>query len=163
MSLRRIRETIALSRKLMAISPEAFRLWTILITQTDDYGIFIANPHVILGRCFPLLMDKVNITDVKRWMAELIAANLVHVYDVDSKWYVRYVGFKGHNPLRNDTSKFPGPEGHLITKATYDSVVRNWDDGERLKSHVRKCEQKTGYSYHTHLLENSRTTEDQDG
>jgi hypothetical protein len=159
MSLRRIRETIALSRKLMAISPEAFRLWVVLLTQTDDYGIFIANPHVILGRCFPLLMDKVNIGDVKRWMAELIDAHLVHVYDVDSKWYVRYVGFQGHNPLRNDSSKFPGPEGHPITKKTYKSVVRNWDNRERLESHVRKCEQKTGYSYHTHLLRKSGTTE----
>jgi hypothetical protein len=152
MSSRRIRETIALSRKLMAISPEAFRLWTVLITQTDDYGIFIANPHVILGRCFPLLMDKVNIADVKQWMAELITAHLVHVYDVNSKWYVRYVNFFKHNKPRNNESKFPGPDGVPMSKRNHLSVVKNWDVRERLESHIIKCERKTGYSYHSHLL-----------
>lgn len=147
MALRRIRETIATSRKLSSVSAEAFRLWVLMIVQTDDYGIYVAHPSVILGRCFPLAMHKVSADDICKWMRELIDAQLIQVYRVDGKWYARYVRFLGHNPHRSKSSTYPGPEGKKLTSKDTGNVMKKWDIKKHLVTHANKCERMLDCPY----------------
>ena len=147
MSTHRIKDSIAVSPKLMSVSAGAFRLWVVLLTKTDSYGIYLSNPSVILGRCLPLLMDKVGTDNISFWMSELVHAQLVHVYVVRRVWYVRYVNYINHNRIPAAKSKFPGPDGKLLNLKTVKSVLKPWDSRKRLSEEIVKCERNSTYPY----------------
>ena len=87
-----LRDTIKRSRTLANLSPEAFRHWTLCLTEADDHGCFECTPEVIAGACYPYARgtdpDKVRELTrelelagvLKRWVDE------DHEYALFTKW-----------------------------------------------------------------------------
>ena len=103
-----LKESICVSEQVNALSPFEETLFYRLIVSADDYGRYYGNPAIIRGRLFPLkdIRDK-QICDALRTLSSV---ELVEVYTVDGKPFVRLTGWERHQSIRSKSSKFPAPE-----------------------------------------------------
>jgi hypothetical protein len=91
------------------LSAEGERLFVRLIMKADDFGRYHADPRLVRAGCFPLLIN-LRDAEILHWIAECKKAELIHVYQVNSRSYLAIVNFKQR--ARADESKFPAPDGH---------------------------------------------------
>jgi hypothetical protein len=94
------------------LSAEAERLYTRLITVADDYGYFDGDPRVMLGLCLPLLMEKIRISHVRKWIKDLVKAGLIQLYEIDGRTYGRFPAWEDEQRVYGHKPKFPAPAGH---------------------------------------------------
>ena len=104
-----IKDTIAKSENISALSDFQFRLWVHLITYVDDYGRGDARPAVIKGACFPF-RDRLTNKDIEKGLADLAGAGCVGLYTVDGRPYLYFPNWEKHQRVRNKVSKHPAPE-----------------------------------------------------
>lgn len=104
-----IKESIARSEKISALTDFQFRLWVHLITYVDDFGRGDARAAIIKGACFPFRERLAN-KDIEKGIAELADAGCVGLYKVDGKPYLYLPSWDEHQRVRNKVSKFPSPE-----------------------------------------------------
>jgi len=103
-----LKESICTSEELASISAEAEVLFYRLIVKADDFGIYYANPKIIMGSCFPLTTP--TKTKVEGWLDELCCASLITIYVAeDGKRYLKLVAWEKHQQRRASKSKFPLP------------------------------------------------------
>ena len=86
-----------------------------LMSKVDDYGRYDAHPVLLVSACFPTRVDTVKPKDVEKWLAECMAAELLHVYEVNKKMYLQLIDWK--QQIRTD-SKFPAPDEQMLSKCT---------------------------------------------
>ena len=94
------------SEKVNALSCGAEVLFTRLFMKADDYGSFHANIKLIKGLLFPLRETKDE--DILCWLKELIDLELIIIYSVKQKNYLRILNFGQR--MRNMKNRFPEPE-----------------------------------------------------
>lgn len=99
------------SEKVNALSVHSERFFTRLIMVVDDYGCFYADTRLLKANLFPLLLDSIREADLLRWLAECQKAELIVLYEVESKKYLQIVDFKQR--LDRAKSKFPKPVNGL--------------------------------------------------
>ena len=104
-----IKESIARSEKISALTDFQFRLWIHLITYVDDYGRGDARPAIIRGACFPL-RDRVSNKDIEAGICGLADIGCVSLYNVDGRPYLCLPGWDEHQRVRQKVSKYPSPE-----------------------------------------------------
>lgn len=104
-----LKESICTSETIDALSTEAEAFFYRLMVQCDDFGRMDARASVIRARCYPLRLDKVTDKLVTRWLAELVAADLIWVYEVDGRPYLQVTTWDKHQQKRAKYSKFPQP------------------------------------------------------
>lgn len=97
MSNRIIKESILTSLTMAKLSATAERHFYRLLLTVDDYGCFEALPQIILGRCYPLMMDKIKIKDIESYNKELVKANILKFWVDNGKTYGYFVSFDEHN------------------------------------------------------------------
>ena len=103
-----IKEGIATSDKVNAMTDFQFRVWVSLITFVDDYGRGDARPAVIKGRCFPL-RDKVTVKEIEKALTALVGIGCIRLYEVDGHDYFYFPHWQNHQTVRNTKSKYPEP------------------------------------------------------
>lgn len=126
MPTRILREGIISSERVNSLSERAELFYRKLMSVTDDYGRFFANPISLLGACYPL-RPSVCEADVKQMLSECIAANLISVYGNGK--YLVIIDFRQQTRSK---SKFPEPaNGELLSKCTAnDKQMCSLDGGE---------------------------------
>lgn len=104
-----IKETICNSDNLDRLTAEAEVFFYRLLVQADDYGRVDARPPILLATCFPLKLDKISVTDIKEWLIELAAAEIIHMYEVKNRPYFVFIQWNKHQKIRNHRGQYPGP------------------------------------------------------
>lgn len=93
------------SETMDSISLEAEVFFTRLIMKADDFGSYHANIKLLKAGLFPL--KEVSRDQVTKWMKECVQANLIFMYEVEGKGYIRIKDFGQR--LRNMRNAFPHP------------------------------------------------------
>lgn len=103
-----LKESICTSDQISQLSwfEEAF--FYRLIVNADDYGRFDGRVPIIRSRLFPL--KDVRDKQIEDALAALSSVELVEVYVVDGKPFVRLTGWDKHQTIRAKKSKYPAPE-----------------------------------------------------
>lgn len=104
-----LKQSICTSPNVNSLSMGAETLFYRLIVQCDDFGQFYANPAILRGLCYPLRLKKITEGMVSDWLAELVAANLIWTYDVESVTYLQFTKWEAHQQIRATKRKYPQP------------------------------------------------------
>lgn len=78
-----------------------------LMNVVDDFGCYDGRESILRASLYPLKIDRVDNSDIAKWLAECAGAGLVRVYLVDSKPYIMIENF--NQRLRANVSKWPQP------------------------------------------------------
>lgn len=109
---RLIRESICTSDNLNALSKDAEILFYRLIVNCDDYGLLDARPAIVLSKCFPLKIKSINEKDIDDWLQELADNELIFLYLVKDKRYLKMTSWGKHQQIRSQKSKYPQPDNN---------------------------------------------------
>lgn len=107
---RMIDKVIILSTKINAISEGAENLYYRIYVNTDDFGLFHADPTILKGQVYTL--RNISVPTVRKRLTELIEIGLVKIYEIDGEKYLKIVGFEKHQTFRKDyvrKYKYPKP------------------------------------------------------
>jgi len=110
-----LHESICTSESLSHVSESAELLFYRLLVNADDYGRFDARPAVIRARCFPLRLHEWPEERVLATLGELEAAGVVVAYQAEGHGYGAFVNWRRFQRIRAARSKFPSPDGELLT------------------------------------------------
>ena len=106
-----LKESICTSEDIARLSQGAEILFYRLIVKADDYGVYLANPAIIRGSCFPLKSDDINLSQVQEWLSELSGAGLIRLYDAeDDRKYLQFTKWERHQQIRAKKPKYPLPD-----------------------------------------------------
>lgn len=123
---KRFDEQAALSRRIAALSDRAFRVWVMLMPQTDVAGRFVADPVAVWTRCFP--RGPLNADQVEEALAELAEKGSVHMYEEGDEKYLVYHDHAQFNPskhLKNQRPRHPAPPEDLCRCTGRDGTNTN--------------------------------------
>jgi hypothetical protein len=107
-----LKESICTSDNLNELTPQEEIFFYRLIVNCDDYGIADARIKMLRSRCFPLKTDTIKESDVEKWLRGLIKADLVFLYEVEGKRYLKMTSWENHQQIRAKKSKFPLPDSN---------------------------------------------------
>ena len=103
-----LKESICTSDQVSQLSWFEEALFYRLIVNADDYGRFDGRVPIIRSRLFPL--KDVRDKQIEDALEALSSVELVEVYVVDGKPFVRLTGWDKHQTIRAKKSKYPAPE-----------------------------------------------------
>lgn len=106
MPTRIVREGLLTSEPVNALSPKAELFYRRLMSVADDYGRFFAHASILRAHCYPMQLDAVSESDVKKSLAECTATNppLVTIYGSG-----KYLSIAKFRQQTRGKSKFPEP------------------------------------------------------
>lgn len=102
--IRSLHPGIHTDERYAALSDTAFRLWTGIIGEADDYGAFEWKPIQLKMRVLPA-----HNTDINALLSELEAADIVRRYEVDGKSYGAVRNFGQYQRPKKPKSVHPMP------------------------------------------------------
>ena len=105
MPTRLIREGILTSDRINRLSDAAEVFYRRLLSRVDDHGLFDARPAVLIAGLYPLRL-KTTENKCLQLLAETVAANLVKVYEIDGKRFLKCMDTKWK--IRSEP-RFPVP------------------------------------------------------
>lgn len=118
MPTRIIREGILTSVAVNKLSAGAELFYRRLMSVADDHGRFYSHPTILRSHCFPLKIDDVKESDVRKWLEECTKATdddgtpLVSIYGAGKHILIHKFGQQTRS-----RSKFPEPtENELLIK-----------------------------------------------
>jgi len=62
---------------------------------------------ILRAKCYPLQVDRVSQDDIKQWLAELVAADLIVRYQANGGEYLQMRTWERHQQIRAKRSKYP--------------------------------------------------------
>lgn len=137
MPQRFLRPGITDSKRYNALSWPAQSLYTRLITLVDDFGRYEADPRIVRGHAFALLVDSLSNQDVAGWLNELASNEMLFIYEVDGKEFLQLLRWK---EKARSASKCPQPPAVVQRPATsctpVQTIVSNCD---QLQTIENKC------------------------
>lgn len=102
-----LKDSICTSPNIDSLSRDAEVFFYRLLVQCDDFGRMDARAPILRAKCYPLQVDTVTQDDVKRWLSELVQANLVVLYRVDGGDFLQMRTWERHQQIRAKRSKYP--------------------------------------------------------
>lgn len=106
------------SESIDKLSQGAEIFFTRLIMKADDYGCYYGNPKLLNSALFPL--KDYESKQIIAWRDECAKANIIILYQVEGKDYIKIVDFGQR--LRLMKSKFPQPEDGTLSNVSQTSV-----------------------------------------
>ena len=97
---RMIDKVVILSKKINAISEGAENLYYRIYVNTDDFGLFHADPKILKGQIYTL--RSISVATIGKRLDELIEIGLIKIYEIDGERYLEIVGFEKHQTFRKD-------------------------------------------------------------
>ena len=102
-----------------------------LMVNVDDFGRFDGRVKMIRSKLFPL--KDIREATIEEALRKLSSVELVELYTVRGQPFVRLTGWDRHQTIRNQKSKYPGPE-------EADSVCASLENNcKQLKSIESEC------------------------
>ena len=111
-----LREGILTSERVCSLSWQAEILYRRLMSVVDDYGRYFGKPMALRAACYPLQLDAVRDADIEKWLAELVPAKLIRLYQINGAQFLEMSDFRQH--MRAKKSKYPAPDGAQEVTAT---------------------------------------------
>ena len=102
-----LKDSICTSSNIDRLSREAEVFFYRLVVQCDDFGRMDARYSILRARCYPLQLDAVSEKLIAKWLAELVASELVTLYTVDGQSYLQMRTWERHQQIRAKRSKYP--------------------------------------------------------
>jgi len=112
---RMIDKVIILSRKINAISEGAENLYYRVYVNTDDFGLFHADPEILKGQIYTLRKN-ISIETIEDRLKELSEIELIKLYKHNGETYLEVVDFEKHQTFRKDYVRkydYPKPDTKL--------------------------------------------------
>ena len=109
-----LKESICTSDSVDSLSWFEEVLFYRLIVNCDDYGRFDGRPAIIKNRLFPL-KESLTAKAISKAVNTLVTAGLVVLYEFEGKPYLYLPTWNDHQNVRAKRSKYPSPEGCVIT------------------------------------------------
>ncbi|GAH35586.1 unnamed protein product [marine sediment metagenome] len=107
---RMIDKVIILSQKINTVSEGAENLYYRIYVNTDDFGLFHADPEILKGLVYTL--RKISIETIENRLDELIKIELIKIYKHNNETYLEIVDFEDHQTFRKDYKRkreYPKP------------------------------------------------------
>lgn len=121
---RMIDKVIILSRKINAISEGAENLYYRIYVNTDDFGLFHADPKILKGQIYTL--RSISAATIERRLNELIEIGLIKIYINNGEKYLEIVDFDKHQDFRKDyTRKYEYPKPNTKSYETVRSRTKS--------------------------------------
>ncbi len=143
---RMIDKVIILSKKLNAVSEGAENLYYRIYVNTDDFGIFHADPKILKGQIYTL--RRISVTAIEKRLNELIDIILVKIFINNGEEYLEIVDFKKHQTFRKDYKRkheYPTPSAD-----SYKSVRNRTESPTKLnQDNTKESNSKEGQKYDT--------------
>lgn len=104
-----LRDSIGLSEKLATLTDFQFRVWVMGLAKADSFGRIQAEPRLFRASAMPLI--DAQDSAVEESLAALHAANLIHLYRDNGKFYAVYHDHiqAGMSNLKYRKSTLPAP------------------------------------------------------
>ena len=166
---RMIDKVIILSTKINAISEGAENLYYRIYVNTDDFGLFHANPKILKGQIYTL--RNISVATIEKRLNELIEIGLLKVYENNGEKYIEVVDFEKHQTFRKDyvrKHEYPKPntKSYKVVRSRTESPTNINKDKlieikEKIIDHFNKTtSQKRSYTCdETNKLINGRLDE----
>ncbi len=110
--IRTIKPEFWTSEQVVSCSPIARLLFIGLWNFSDDNGVHPASYVRLKAEVFPV--DNFSIEEVKCWIGELIANDLLREYAVENKVFWIVTGWKSHQRIDRPTYRHPLPLSELM-------------------------------------------------
>jgi hypothetical protein len=110
-----IKESICSSANLNELSPEEEVFFYRLIVSCDDFGRLDARPPILRAKCFPLKLNTITDEAIVNRLKSLQIHKLIRLYIIEGQPYLEMVTWDKHQQVRAKRSKYPDPDGNLIT------------------------------------------------
>lgn len=117
-----LKESICTSDSIDHLSIEAERLFYRLIVNCDDYGLLDARLPIIKSKCFPLKSSDITDDQLKSWLSELEAQNMVFFYENSGHEYLKMSSWERHQQIRAKRPKCPLPGDENSHKIALDII-----------------------------------------
>ncbi|QAT48563.1 hypothetical protein EQM14_01520 [Caproiciproducens sp. NJN-50] len=104
-----LKESICTSDSIDHLSIEAERLFYRLIVNCDDFGLLDARLPIVKSKCFPLKSSDITDDQLKSWLSELEAQNMIFFYENSGHEYLKMSSWERHQQTRAHRSKCPLP------------------------------------------------------
>lgn len=108
MPTRLVRDGILRSRKIAALDPMAELFYRRLMSVTDDFGRYYADPALLLSDCFPIRPPWADENGIAGWLEACLACGLIRAYEANGTAFLEIQNF-GQRIRPGQTSKFPQP------------------------------------------------------
>ena len=102
-----LRDGIITSERVNALSPEAEVFYRRLHSVVDDFGRYTGHVALLRAALYPLQLDRMQETTIKRHLAECVKARLINAYSIKGKQFVEVLDFR--QQVRAKDSKYPQP------------------------------------------------------
>lgn len=122
-------------------------LFTRLIMKADDYGNFYADSILIKSLLFPR-KDGLRVTDIDRWLKNLITAGLIRTYTAKGESFLSIVNFGQR--LRNTRRVFPEP-AESFDESPPQVAADGSEPPPETKRNETESETETNYRAFAHL------------
>lgn len=109
MGNRVIKESIKSSDEIDKLTWFEFACFVRLIVTVDDYGRYHADPIMLRNYLFPKRED-VTKKAIEDAITKMDRIGLIQVYEADGHRYLQFTKWAKHQTVRNQRSKFPGPD-----------------------------------------------------
>ena len=108
--IRTLKPDIWTDEKFALLSTGAKLLFIGAISTADDAGRFRAHPALLKANIFPL--DQTKPADLDKWLAELVGAGMVELYQVRGETFAQLTNWRKHQRLDNASKDrvLPGPD-----------------------------------------------------
>ena len=131
-----LKESTLTSPNLNNCSISAQDMFKRILVMVDDYGCCEGNIPIIYGRAYSMCMDKVKLSDVKKWRQELINYNLIKIWQEEKREYIAISNTEKHlfskkcytnegNPTRHRRKTPEPPEEKEINKSQQEPTRAN--------------------------------------
>lgn len=115
------------SEQVMSLSPELFKIYIYLISQSDDEGRMKISYKLFRVRIFPF--KNVKMDQMKKWLIELHRIGLVKIYSDDDSEYIYHPNWHNYQKISHSSqSILPNPKD--CTLFPEDSGALSEDSGQ---------------------------------
>jgi len=112
-----IKESVCSSENIDNLTPQEEVLFYRIMVNCDDYGLMDARIAILKARCFPL-RPNLKAEILEKWLSALVENELLFLYFVDGRRYLKMTAWEKHQQIRAKKSKYPKPDingNHIIS------------------------------------------------
>ena len=117
MPSRILKDSILTDKAFNSLSLTEESIYHRLVVSADDYGVFYADPVLLLRILYPRKTD-ISEEAVRKGLDHLEEAGIIRRYTADGEDYLKICSWEKDQRLRNTRHKFPCPEGTEESPAT---------------------------------------------
>lgn len=117
-----LKESICTSDNLDRLRAEEEVFFYRLLVNCDDFGRMDARAQILKAKCYPLRTEKIALDQINLWLAALVNADLIIVYQVDDGLYLQVCKWHKHQQRRANKSKYPSIDDERAQPISFDGT-----------------------------------------